>query len=325
MRRHFPVALLLQCFIQHVLFAILFCMHAVVVALGWLAVLPWVTIWTWRMYFAIGNSTLARVRAAVPASMSFFYNLTTRAHPSTNITVSLLPSSDEPRSSLTLIVTHPVLHMISKDIFTGQIIAMLIVLAFIAVFLLREWISQNVRPGVFEDGDLLAEGEEQEEQEREVAREWERDRDRECEQEQERERQMQMQRVAPPEPIQLKLPLRPPSMPARERDNASGIVDDIDADLERLIDTWKVDKKGKGKEKQVGDGSSRQWLPWPPEGQDLEHLKSLLAQWAANVIFQAFAEQAMSAPILRDYEACEMEQLGVMEAFRLPSEDAASD
>ncbi|THH16003.1 hypothetical protein EW146_g4563 [Bondarzewia mesenterica] len=267
--------------------------------------------------------------------MSFFYNLTARAHSSANTTVSPSPSSDESRSSLTLIVTHPLLRTISKDIFTGQIIATLIVLAFIAVFLLREWISQNARPGVFEDGDLLAEGEEQEEREREVAREWEREREREREreQEQERERQMQMQRVAPPEPIQLpqierpmkNLPLRPPSMPARERDDASGIADDIDADLERLIDAWKVDKKGKGKEKQVGDGSSRQWLPWPPEGRDPERLKSLLAQWAANATFKAFAQQAMSVSILRDYEACEMEWLGAMEAFRLPSEDAASD
>jgi E3 ubiquitin-protein ligase MARCH6 len=39
----------------------------------------------------------------------------------------------------------------SADIFTGQIIASLIVLSFVAVFLLREWISQNARPGVFED------------------------------------------------------------------------------------------------------------------------------------------------------------------------------
>ncbi|THH12440.1 hypothetical protein EW146_g7700 [Bondarzewia mesenterica] len=310
MPRHIPVILLLQRFIQHALFAILFCLRAVVVALVWLAVLPWVTIWTWRMYFAIGNSTAwwisARARAAAPASMSFFYNLTARAHSSANTTVLPSPSSDEPRSSLTLIVTHPLLRTISKDIFTGQIIATLIVLAFIAVFLLREWISQNARPGVFEDGDLLAEGEEQEEREREVAREreQEQEREREREQEQERERQMQMQRVAPPEPIRLPQIERP---------------------MKNFAYAWKVDKKGKGKEKQVGDGVSRQWLPWPPEGRDPERLKSLLAQWAANATLQAFAEQAMSVSILRDYETCEMERLGIMNAFRLPSEDAASD
>ena len=46
---------------------------------------------------------------------------------------------------------------LSADIFTGQIIASLIVLTFVAVFLLREWISQNARPGVFEDEEPLPE------------------------------------------------------------------------------------------------------------------------------------------------------------------------
>lgn len=44
---------------------------------------------------------------------------------------------------------------LSADIFTGQIIASLIVLTFVAVFLLREWISQNARPGVFEDEEVF--------------------------------------------------------------------------------------------------------------------------------------------------------------------------
>ncbi len=55
----------------------------------------------------------------------------------------------------------------SADIFTGQIIATLIVLVFIAVFLLREWISQNARPGVFEEGDPAIVAERDAEQERE--------------------------------------------------------------------------------------------------------------------------------------------------------------
>jgi len=43
---------------------------------------------------------------------------------------------------------------LSSDIFAGQIIASLIVLIFVAVFLLREWISQNARPGVFEEDEI---------------------------------------------------------------------------------------------------------------------------------------------------------------------------
>jgi hypothetical protein len=40
------------------------------------------------------------------------------------------------------------------DVFLGRIIASLIVLTFVAVFLLREWVSQNARPGVFEAVDV---------------------------------------------------------------------------------------------------------------------------------------------------------------------------
>ena len=56
-----------------------------------------------------------------------------------------------PKSFLARLMAHPLWLSLSADIFTGQMIASLIVLTFVAVFLLREWISQNARPGVFED------------------------------------------------------------------------------------------------------------------------------------------------------------------------------
>ncbi len=43
------------------------------------------------------------------------------------------------------------------DILTGQIIAALIIVLFLAVFLLREWIVQNARPGIFGE-PLVADG-----------------------------------------------------------------------------------------------------------------------------------------------------------------------
>ena len=52
------------------------------------------------------------------------------------------------------LTAHPRWIALSADIFMGQIIASLIVLIFVAVFLLREWISQNARPGVFDDDEL---------------------------------------------------------------------------------------------------------------------------------------------------------------------------
>lgn len=56
-----------------------------------------------------------------------------------------------PKSFPTRLIAHPLWLSLSADIFTGQMIASLIVLTFVAVFLLREWISQNARPGVFEE------------------------------------------------------------------------------------------------------------------------------------------------------------------------------
>lgn len=66
-------------------------------------------------------------------------------------------SIPQPTTFLGRLTSHPVWAALSADVFTGQIIASLIVLTFVAVFLLREWISQNARPGIFEDDEILPE------------------------------------------------------------------------------------------------------------------------------------------------------------------------
>lgn len=117
----------------------------------------------------------ARWISARPMSSSsspssfFFFNLTSRPQSNSTATNATLrqPSNDTDSSTLDGLLAHPLLRSVSADIFTGQIIATLIVLVFIAVFLLREWISQNARPGVFEEGDpALAEPEAEQERER---------------------------------------------------------------------------------------------------------------------------------------------------------------
>ena len=196
MPRHLPLILLVRKLAQQVAFAIFFCIRAVIVSFVWLAILPWVTVWTWRMYFAMGNSTYvtvnfeslshfddfcsawwisARPRSSSSSSSSFFfYNLTSRSQfnsTATNTTL-LRSSNDTDASALNALFAHPLLRSVSADIFTGQIIATLIVLVFIAVFLLREWISQNARPGVFEEGDpaIVAEREAEQDRERQQQR-----------------------------------------------------------------------------------------------------------------------------------------------------------
>lgn len=142
-----PPVLLIRRLAQQALFTLLFGLRAIAVAVIWLAVLPWATVWTWRMYFSMGESTAwwisDRPRPdAGPETNPYFYRVT--ADPLPNTFVGRLTA-------------HPLCIALSADIFTGQIIASLIVLTFVAVFLLREWISQNARPGVFEDEDVFPE------------------------------------------------------------------------------------------------------------------------------------------------------------------------
>ena len=52
------------------------------------------------------------------------------------------------------LLSHPAARNVGADILSGQIIATVIVLVFIAVFLLKEWIAQNARPGMLDDAPL---------------------------------------------------------------------------------------------------------------------------------------------------------------------------
>lgn len=52
-----PPVLVVRRLAQQALFGLLFVMRAIAVATIWLAVLPWATVWTWRMYFSMGEST----------------------------------------------------------------------------------------------------------------------------------------------------------------------------------------------------------------------------------------------------------------------------
>ena len=115
----------------------------------------------------------ARPRSSSLSSSFFSYNLTTRSQANATATNATLhsPANHSDALSLNALFAHPLLRTVSADIFTGQIIATLIVLVFIAVFLLREWISQNARPGIFEEGDPAIAAEREAEQERERERE----------------------------------------------------------------------------------------------------------------------------------------------------------
>ncbi|KAF8159833.1 hypothetical protein B0H34DRAFT_704960 [Crassisporium funariophilum] len=145
-----PPVLLIRRLIQHLFLGILFVLRAIAVATIWLGVLPFVTVWSWRMYFSMGESIAwyisDRPRPLGDSEISSLYNR-----------FRYDVTGPPPKNLLAKFTAHPLWLALSADIFTGQIIASLIVLTFVAVFLLREWISQNARPGVFEDEEVVPE------------------------------------------------------------------------------------------------------------------------------------------------------------------------
>ncbi|KAH8995527.1 hypothetical protein EDB86DRAFT_1097648 [Lactarius hatsudake] len=112
-----PVVLLRK-FAQQVAFVILFCIRAVIVSFVGLAVLPWATVWTWRMYFAMGNSTAWWISACPrsplsSSSLCFSHNLTIRSQANATATNATLPcpanDSDAPFAQRTF-CTSPTSH-----------------------------------------------------------------------------------------------------------------------------------------------------------------------------------------------------------------------
>ncbi|KAH9933406.1 uncharacterized protein B0H18DRAFT_1196777 [Fomitopsis serialis] len=170
MPERLPVLLLLRQLSRQAFTTVVFCMRAVIVAVVWLALLPWATIWTWRMYFAMGDTTYVAFlpqRLRLSHRVAFIDSawwISNRPRPLDDIAAtnasSLNDTTSTAASNTTSFLSHPIVRSISSDIVSGQIIASFIVLAFVAIFLLREWISQNARPGVFEQGDIgdLAQG-----------------------------------------------------------------------------------------------------------------------------------------------------------------------
>ena len=55
MPKRLPILLVFRKLVQQFFSVIVFSIRAVLVACIWLAVLPWITLWTWRAYFAVGD------------------------------------------------------------------------------------------------------------------------------------------------------------------------------------------------------------------------------------------------------------------------------
>ncbi|THU92959.1 hypothetical protein K435DRAFT_967467 [Dendrothele bispora CBS 962.96] len=165
-----PPVLMVKRLLQQIFHMILLGLRAIAVVFVWLALVPLITVWSWRMYFSMGETAAwwisNRPRPPSGSAISdeypfnpIVYHLLQYYPPFTNFSTNLFPTLDMHSDNSTVntvfgrTINHPTWIALSADIFTGQIIASLIVITFVAIFLLREWIAQNARPGVFDDNE----------------------------------------------------------------------------------------------------------------------------------------------------------------------------
>ncbi|KAG0318326.1 hypothetical protein BGZ99_005746 [Dissophora globulifera] len=130
-------------------------LRAILVAMIWLVILPYFTIWIWRLYFWVGDwFAFSANGLAVPVSE-------TNATVSRNVTELLLmnPKALEHMDTLTRLVHRTIpqeykgFSKFILDCFEGQVISAVVVVVFVAIFLLREWVNQNQDP----EEDVLVE------------------------------------------------------------------------------------------------------------------------------------------------------------------------
>ncbi|KAG8767308.1 hypothetical protein FRC12_006318 [Ceratobasidium sp. 428] len=156
MPKRLPPKLFLKKLSTQMARVVIMSLRLVMISIIWLAMLPYLTLLVWRFYFWTGEALAYWVvgqelpdRSPTPPQQ---LNTTNVSQPPTdNSTLAPLPPSE-----------HTWLNVLPQDlgadIFKGQVITIAVVIVFLTIFLLREWIIQNARPGVFGDEEVLEGG-----------------------------------------------------------------------------------------------------------------------------------------------------------------------
>ncbi|KAF9925003.1 hypothetical protein BGZ65_008000 [Modicella reniformis] len=136
-------------------------LRAILVTTIWLVILPYFTIWIWRLYFWVGDwFAFSANGLPVPVNEAAM-NVTTISN--TTEAVMTETKAYEQMDSFTRFVHRTIpqeYKWFSKfvlDCFEGQIISAVVVVVFVAIFLLREWVLQNqdVEEGIVVDREAL--------------------------------------------------------------------------------------------------------------------------------------------------------------------------
>ncbi|KAF9543697.1 hypothetical protein EC957_000552 [Mortierella hygrophila] len=142
-----PPTILIRRMFDKVSHGIQFVLRGILVAFIWLVILPYFTIWIWRLYFWIGETFAFRANGLETP----MWNTTTFFSSRHNLTAAPSTSSgkDKALDGISILLFQsiaPEHQWISKfilDCFEGQIISSIVVVTFVVSFLFREWVVQN--------------------------------------------------------------------------------------------------------------------------------------------------------------------------------------
>ncbi|KAG0163998.1 hypothetical protein DFQ28_010942 [Apophysomyces sp. BC1034] len=161
------------------IFALKMAARAVLVGCVWLIVLPYFTVWIWRFYFWSGENLSTQLirfqklrnHTATATSIDSTTTTTTATAAladisatvasaaviyATDSALGLQPTSNDMNSSslnyswIDTLKTSFSLKTFFSDCFEGQVITCVVVVVFVAAFLLREWIIQNIPADLLE-------------------------------------------------------------------------------------------------------------------------------------------------------------------------------
>ena len=145
------------------------------VSVIWLAVLPFLLAWSWKSVFYMVDTRYLPFPASssldspLDSAWAVFGNDVPLVKPTLLNSTTVIPDDQKSWAEplLRALTSNPkrtnawvirLTQNMAADIFLGQIVACVVVVIFVCLFFLREWVVQNAQPGVLEDAPQDVEG-----------------------------------------------------------------------------------------------------------------------------------------------------------------------
>ncbi|KAI8393645.1 uncharacterized protein BYT42DRAFT_609419 [Radiomyces spectabilis] len=135
-----PLNVLLKQCIRRAGFLLKITLRAILVIMIWLVMLPYFTLWTWRFYFWSGEN----IGFPQAKDQTLMQQSSSSSSLVSDDQVSSALNDTSPHSSISF--TGVNIRGTLADCLEGQIITAFVILLFVAAYLFREWVTQNMPP-----------------------------------------------------------------------------------------------------------------------------------------------------------------------------------